>query len=138
MISMDMLRDAQRVLDPVINRTPVVPTKGIVPGCDFYLKADCLQKTGAFKLRGAYYKIATLSDEEKARGVIACSAGNHAQGVAFAARDMWASRLPSASPRVRPSLRLRLPAATEPMWCWCPACMTTPTPRRCACGMSKG
>lgn len=53
MISMDMLRDAQRVLDPVINRTPVVPTKGIVPGCDFYLKADCLQKTGAFKLRGA-------------------------------------------------------------------------------------
>ena len=85
---MDMLRDAQRVLAPVINYTPVVPTKGIVPGCDFYLKADCLQKTGAFKLRGAYYKIATLSDEEKARGVIACSAGNHAQGVAFAARDM--------------------------------------------------
>ena len=88
MISMDMLRDAQRVLASVINYTPVVPTKGIVPGCDFYLKADCLQKTGAFKLRGAYYKIATLSDEEKARGVIACSAGNHAQGVAFAARDM--------------------------------------------------
>ena len=67
MISMDMLRNAQRVLAPVINYTPVVPTKGIVPGCDFYLKADCLQKTGAFKLRGAYYKIATLSDEEKAR-----------------------------------------------------------------------
>ena len=89
MISMDMLRDAQRVLAPVINSTPVVPTKGIVPGCDFYLKADCLQKTGAFKLRGAYYKIATLSDEEKARGVIACSAGNHAQGVAFAARDRY-------------------------------------------------
>ena len=88
MISMAMLHDAQRVLKPVINRTPVIPTKGLVPGCEFYLKADCLQKTGAFKLRGAYYKIATLSDEEKARGVIACSAGNHAQGVAFAARDM--------------------------------------------------
>lgn len=88
MISMDMLHDAQQVLAPVISRTPVVSTKGIVPGCDFYLKADCLQKTGAFKLRGAYYKIATLSDEEKARGVIACSAGNHAQGVAYAARDM--------------------------------------------------
>lgn len=88
MISMAMLHDAQRVLKPVINRTPVIPTKGLVPGCAFYLKADCLQKTGAFKLRGAYYKIATLSDEEKARGVIACSAGNHAQGVAFAARDM--------------------------------------------------
>lgn len=88
MISMAMLHDAQRVLKPVINRTPVIPTKGLVPGCAFYLKADCLQKTGAFKLRGAYYKIATLSDEEKERGVIACSAGNHAQGVAFAARDM--------------------------------------------------
>ena len=88
MISMDMLHDAQQVLAPVISRTPMVSTKGIVPGCDFYLKADCLQKTGAFKLRGAYYKIATLSDEEKVRGVIACSAGNHAQGVAYAARDM--------------------------------------------------
>ena len=66
MISMDMLHDAQQVLAPVISRTPMVSTKGIVPGCDFYLKADCLQKTGAFKLRGAYYKIATLSDEEKA------------------------------------------------------------------------
>ena len=85
---MEMLQEAQRILDPVINHTPVVATRDIVPDCDFYLKADCLQKTGAFKLRGAYYKIATLSDEEKKRGVIACSAGNHAQGVAFAARDM--------------------------------------------------
>ena len=88
MLSMEMLQEAQRILDPVINHTPVVATRDIVPDCDFYLKADCLQKTGAFKLRGAYYKIATLSDEEKKRGVIACSAGNHVQGVAFAARDM--------------------------------------------------
>ena len=88
MISMAMLHDAQRVLKPVINRTPVIPTKGLVPGCDFYLKADCLQKTGAFKLRGAYYKIATLSDEEKERGVIACSAGNHAQGIALSATKL--------------------------------------------------
>ena len=88
MLSMEMLQEAQRILDPVINHTPVVATRDIVADCDFYLKADCLQKTGAFKLRGAYYKIATLSDEEKKRGVIACSAGNHAQGVAFAARDM--------------------------------------------------
>lgn len=88
MLSMEMLQDAKKILDPVINHTPVISTKDIVPDCDFYLKADCLQKTGAFKLRGAYYKIATLTDEEKARGVIACSAGNHAQGVAYAARDM--------------------------------------------------
>lgn len=88
MISMELLRDARCVLSPVINLTPMIPTKGFVPDCRFYLKADCLQKTGAFKLRGAYYKLSTLTDEEKARGVIACSAGNHAQGVAFAARDM--------------------------------------------------
>ena len=88
MISMELLRDARCVLSPVINLTPMIPAKGFVQDCRFYLKADCLQKTGAFKLRGAYYKLSTLTDEEKARGVIACSAGNHAQGVAFAARDM--------------------------------------------------
>ena len=88
MLTMAMLHDAQRVLSGVINKTPVIPGTGITDECRLFLKADCLQKTGAFKLRGAYYKIATLSDEEKARGVIACSAGNHAQGVAFAARDM--------------------------------------------------
>lgn len=88
MISMELLRDARCVLSPVINLTPMIPAKGFVSDCRFYLKADCLQKTGAFKLRGAYYKLSTLTDEEKARGVIACSAGNHAQGVAFAARDM--------------------------------------------------
>lgn len=88
MISMELLRDARCVLSPVINLTPMIPAKGFVPDCRFYLKADCLQKTGAFKLRGAYYKLSTLTDEEKVRGVIACSAGNHAQGVAFAARDM--------------------------------------------------
>ena len=104
MISMAMLHDAQRVLKPVINRTPVIPTKGLVPGCDFYLKADCLQKTGAFKLRGAYYKIATLSDEEKERGVIACSAGNHAQGVALAARVLNCHAtifMPRSTPEVK-------------------------------------
>ena len=88
MLTMEMLHDAQRVLSGVINKTPVIPSTGITQDCRLFLKADCLQKTGAFKLRGAYYKIATLSDEEKRRGVIACSAGNHAQGVAYAARDM--------------------------------------------------
>ena len=53
MISMEMLQDARRVLSPVINQTPVLHAPGLVPDCSFYLKADCLQKTGAFKLRGA-------------------------------------------------------------------------------------
>ena len=49
MISMELLRDARCVLSPVINLTPMIPAKGFVPDCRFYLKADCLQKTGAFK-----------------------------------------------------------------------------------------
>lgn len=57
-----------------------------IAGADVYLKTENLQKTGSFKIRGAYNKIAQLSEEEKARGVIAASAGNHAQGVAFASR----------------------------------------------------
>ena len=52
MISMAMLHDAQRVLKPVINRTPVIPTKGLVPGCAFYLKADCLQKNRRVQAAG--------------------------------------------------------------------------------------
>ena len=137
MISMEMLQDARRVLSPVINQTPVLHAPGLVPDCSFYLKADCLQKTGAFKLRGAYYKIATLSDQEKRRGVIACSAGNHAQGVGFASRDM---HIPATIciPAAAPFPRSRPPAATGPMWCWWTACMTMPMPRLCACGMSRG
>ena len=58
------------------------------PESDVYLKPECLQKTGSFKIRGAYYKISQLTPEEKAKGVIACSAGNHAQGVALGATAM--------------------------------------------------
>lgn len=132
MLSMEMLLDAQRILDPVINHTPVVSTKDIVPDCDFYLKADCLQKTGAFKLRGAYYKIATLSDEEKARGVIACSAGNHAQGVAFAARDMG---IPATIciPEGAPLSKIEATRSYGAMWCWCPVCTMMPIGRLSAC-----
>jgi len=57
-----------------------------MPDCELYLKAECLQPVGSFKLRGAYNKIASLSDAEKRRGIIAHSSGNHAQGVAYAAR----------------------------------------------------
>lgn len=76
---------AQDVLKAVIADTPVMGPTELSPDCEVYLKAECLQLTGSFKLRGAYYKISQLSDEEKQRGVIACSAGNHAQGVALGA-----------------------------------------------------
>lgn len=78
---------AQQVLKDVARHPKLIgPVKGIAPDCDLYLKPENLQHTGSFKLRGAYYKISQLSDEEKKRGVIACSAGNHAQGVALGAK----------------------------------------------------
>jgi threonine dehydratase len=83
MLTMDMIRDARRVLDGVARLTPLYQAPAI--GENIYIKAENLQMTGAFKLRGAYYKVSTLTDEEKARGVIACSAGNHAQGIAYSA-----------------------------------------------------
>ena len=85
MLSLDKFYHASYVLKSVLRRTDLVYTTELNPEADIYLKPECLQVTGSFKVRGAYYKIATLSDEEKAKGVIACSAGNHAQGVALAA-----------------------------------------------------
>ena len=85
MLSLDKVFDAQQVLKNIIRETGVVRAYGIAPDCELYLKPENLQITGSFKVRGSAYKIAQLSEEEKARGVIACSAGNHAQGVALAA-----------------------------------------------------
>lgn len=85
MLTLDKIFQAQVTLKGVVRETPLVRATGIPTGCDLYLKPENLQNTGSFKLRGSGFKIAMLSDEEKARGVIACSAGNHAQGVALAA-----------------------------------------------------
>ncbi|MEE3428442.1 MAG: threonine ammonia-lyase [Ruminococcus sp.] len=85
MLTLDKIYDASRVLQDVIHPTSIVKASAIDVDCDLYLKPECLQLTGSFKLRGSGYKISQLTDEEKARGVIACSAGNHAQGVALAA-----------------------------------------------------
>lgn len=85
MLTIDKIFHASVVLKNIIRPTTIVHTEGITEDCSLYLKPECLQKTGSFKLRGSGYKISMLSDEEKARGVIACSAGNHAQGVALAA-----------------------------------------------------
>ena len=85
MLTLDKVFDAQTVLRNIIRETSLVRSYGISPDCELYLKPENLQITGSFKVRGSAYKIAMLSDEEKANGVIACSAGNHAQGVALAA-----------------------------------------------------
>ena len=85
MLTLDKVFNAQSVLKSIIRETDLVRAYGIAPECELYLKPENLQITGSFKVRGSAYKIAMLSEEEKARGVIACSAGNHAQGVALAA-----------------------------------------------------
>ena len=85
MLSLDKVFNAQMVLKNIIRETNVVRAYGIAPECELYLKPENLQITGSFKVRGSAYKIAMLSEAEKAKGVIACSAGNHAQGVALAA-----------------------------------------------------
>ena len=79
---------ARERLEGIINPTPIISDGRMADelGVSSYLKAECLQRGGSFKVRGAYNKISRLSDEEKSRGVIAASAGNHAQGVALAAR----------------------------------------------------
>ena len=85
MLSLDKVFNAQMVLKNIIRETKLVRAFGVAPDCELYLKPENLQITGSFKVRGSAYKIAMLSEEEKAKGVIACSAGNHAQGVALAA-----------------------------------------------------
>ena len=85
MLTLDKVFDASVVLRNIIRETSVVKANAIAPGCNLYLKPENLQITGSFKVRGSAYKISQLTEEEKQRGVIACSAGNHAQGVALAA-----------------------------------------------------
>ncbi len=86
MLTIDNVYRASNALKGVVRKTDVIYAPKLCKGCDLYLKTENLQITGSFKVRGAYYKMTKLTDEEKQRGVIACSAGNHAQGVALAAQ----------------------------------------------------
>jgi threonine dehydratase len=87
-VKLSDIQDARKLLHGVIIPTPILPDEKLSNeiGAPAFLKAECLQRAGSFKIRGAYNKISRLSDEEKSRGVITASAGNHAQGVAMAAR----------------------------------------------------
>lgn len=86
MLTLDKVYHAGYVLKNVIRKTDVIKAQRICPDADVYLKTENLQITGSFKVRGAYYKMSQLREEERKHGVIACSAGNHAQGVALAAQ----------------------------------------------------
>lgn len=85
MLTLEKIYHAAFVLKDVVRETHLVPAPDINPDAEVYLKPENLQLTGSFKLRGSGYMISQLTDEQKSHGVIACSAGNHAQGVALAA-----------------------------------------------------
>ena len=86
-LNLERIKQAQENIKDVARKTPMFHTSTFsnICGCNLYLKCENKQKTGAFKLRGAYNKLVNLTEEEKKKGVIASSAGNHAQGVAYAA-----------------------------------------------------
>ena len=86
MLTLDKIYQASFVLKDVVRKTALQPSPKLNPKSEVYLKTENLQLTGSFKVRGAGFMISQLSEEEKAKGVIACSAGNHAQGVALAAQ----------------------------------------------------
>ena len=106
MMTLDSFKAARNVLSGVIAQTRLVysPAFSKATGNHVYLKPENMQLTGAYKIRGAYYKISTLSEEEKERGLITASAGNHAQGVAYAAQASGVKAtivMPTTTPLVK-------------------------------------
>jgi len=104
MVSLDNIRLARQRLQGIAVRTPILKYPRPIDGRTLFLKPESLQPIGSFKLRGAYNKIASLSNEERRRGVISYSSGNHAQGVAYAARAMGVNAvivMPDNAPRIK-------------------------------------
>ena len=106
LMTLEDFKAARKVLDGVIASTHLIPSPAFsrATGNHVYLKPENMQITGAYKLRGAYFKISTLTDEEKARGLITASAGNHAQGVAYAAQKAGVEAtivMPTTTPLVK-------------------------------------
>ena len=106
MISITDIESAYTLVKPVIHKTPILTSRGMNERCgsEIFLKAENFQRIGAFKIRGAYNKIATLTQDEKQRGIVAHSSGNHAQGVALAARLLNVKAvvvMPKNSPRIK-------------------------------------
>lgn len=104
MIPINLIRQAHREISPFIHRTPLVRSHTLSTrwGANVYLKLENFQKTGSFKPRGAFFKLLNLSDEERNRGVVGVSGGNHAQGLAFAARTLGISAticMPATTPK---------------------------------------
>ena len=106
MLTLEKFEEATEVVGKVINKTKLVYSDyySDQTGNKVYLKPENMQYTGAYKLRGAYYKISTLSDEERQKGLITASAGNHAQGVAYAAKEYGVKAvivMPTTTPLIK-------------------------------------
>ena len=106
MLTLESFKAARSVLQAVLRPTPLIHSPYLSKNCgnSVYLKPENMQATGAYKLRGAYYKISTLSQEEKDRGLVTASAGNHAQGVAYAAQAAGVAAtivMPTTTPLVK-------------------------------------
>ncbi len=97
MLTLDKIYHASYVLKDVIRQTNIVQARGICDDCDVYLKPENLQITGSFKVRGSGYKISQLTEEEKARGVIACSAGCAHTSTGCRTPMAWEAALPAAT-----------------------------------------
>ena len=106
MMTLEKFEEASELVKKVTNPTKLVFSEYLSTqtGAKVYLKPENMQHTGAYKIRGAYYKISTLTEEERNRGLITASAGNHAQGVAFAAREFGCKAtivMPTVTPLIK-------------------------------------
>lgn len=106
MLTFDLIRQAAARIAGRVHRTPVMTSRSFneIAGCQVFFKCENLQRAGAFKARGATNKILSLNDEEKSRGVIAVSSGNHAQAVALASREAGTRAvicLPDDAPKMK-------------------------------------
>ena len=106
MLTLEQFKEARAVLQGVLRPTPLIHSPYLSKHCgnNVYLKPENMQVTGAYKIRGAFYKISTLTEEEKARGLVTASAGNHAQGVAYAAQAAGVQAtivMPTTTPLVK-------------------------------------
>ena len=107
MMTLEKFEEASELVKKVTNPTKLVYSEYLSAetGGKIYLKPENMQHTGAYKIRGAYYKISTLSEEEKQKGLITASAGNHAQGVAYAAK-MFGCKATIVMPTVTPLIKV--------------------------------
>ena len=107
MLTLEKFEEASEIVKKVTLETKLVYSDyfSAQTGNRVYLKPENLQFTGAYKLRGAYYKMSTLTDEERAKGLITASAGNHAQGVAYAAK-CYGSKATIVMPTTTPLIKV--------------------------------